>query len=202
MKPIKVWAHEGSLITYDDESTHITRLEGVCVVGAGSTVDHTYILNSNGGVYDITDLHKEICSGIKEIVCTFSECLCVSDANVVSIGKRGVRYLHKSSFNRICAGAKFAIGLEANGDVYHYGQAGLFGFSDEYNNRFTRTKFSNIQQIECGFYHAILLQENGTAISIGQEDLCFDPIMNVKKIYAYGKSSFLWGDGFHYYHRR
>ena len=207
MKPYKTYVVGSNLYTYGDGHTHKTTLEMDDAVVSCATIDHICLLDSHGvATYGNIDKEGRVTlpkkashtlDGPWTMMASMPNRMFLLSikGNIFEIVCGALSVIgYDGNYQKIACGANFLIALDTNGVASRYG--------DLEEIRYERPmQFHNgVVDIVCGDYHCILLQEDGQAVCYGEDEYRFDPVDNVVKIYAAGKSSLLTGTNFSKYY--
>ena len=207
MKPYKTYVVGSNLYTYGDGHTHKTTLEMDDAVASCATIDHICLLDSHGvatygnidkeGRVEFPDDPRDFFNGPFCMLAAMPNRMFILSlgGNIYEILPKSLRLVDCGSYKQIECGSNFLIALDADGMVYRYGKWFDGNHVESPSPFWTRTV-----DIVCGDYHCILLQEDGQAVCYGEDEYRFDPVDNVVKIYAAGKSSLLTGTNFSKYY--
>jgi hypothetical protein len=91
------------------------------------------------------------------------------------------------SFVKVQCGRRFVIAMDKSGGVWAYGQLG-----GTHYNRLTRIH-QDVIDFSCGDFHVILLQEDGTLMSYGEDKHVIEPESGTSRFVALGKKNIIIG---------
>jgi len=209
VKPYKTYVVGSNLYTYGDGHTHRTTLEMDDIVASCATIDHICLLDSHGvamygninkeGCVEFLGETKDFLNGPFTMMAAMPNRMFMLSmgGSIYEILPKSLKLVDCGRYKQITCGANFMIALDADGFAYRYGK----WFDGSYVESLSPF-WTNTVDVACGDYHCILLQEDGQAICHGEDEYKFDPVPNVVKIYAAGKSSLLTGINFNKYFGR